>query len=132
MCLFTDQLKAKVATTDILVYKVVRKVFGNTYETPFMGYRFFFKDGETAEIRGALPKTCQGVVAEGVHAYTHKGVAEYKAKCCGDDDDVLWAIVPEGCLYYDGVFSDIVSEKLIIFKTYGAYKAYEEQKRAKK
>ena len=48
MCLFTDHLKAKVATTDILVYKVVKKVFGNTYETPFMGYRFFFKDGKMA------------------------------------------------------------------------------------
>ena len=132
MCLFTDQLKAKVATTDILVYKVVKKVFGNTYETPFMGYRFFFKDGKMAEIRGALPKTCQGVVAEGVHAYTKKYVAEYKSKCCGDIGDVLWAIIPEGSLYYDGIYSDIVSEKLIIFKTYGEYKAYEEDKIAKK
>ena len=59
-------------------------------------------------------------------------MAEYKSKCCYWGYSVLWAIVPEGSLYYDGIYSDIVSEKLIIFKTYGEYKAYEEEKIAKK
>ena len=123
MCLIPLELNHRIASQPILVYKVLVPVFGNTAETPFMGTRIFFDGEGTAIINGNLPETHHGVIEEGVHAYRKKGLADYKSTWTSGSV-VHYAVIPVGGRYFKGEYDDIVSDKLIVFKTYVDFKNY--------
>ena len=60
-------------------------------------------------------------VYEGIHSYNNK-----------IEDEEFWkiyhyAIIPKGGLYYIGIWGDIVSDKLIIFKNQKAFEDYKKE-----
>lgn len=138
MCLRIETRKL-VAKTDLLVYKCLDSHHTGEFCTPFQYIPVVFENG-MAVIDGGKrallvewehysDRRAVRVVNYGVHAYTKKIAAEATAsyfRDCGTK--AYYAVIPKGCKYYLGTDSDIVSTKMIVFKSKRDYDNYAKEK----
>ena len=119
MCLRIDlhshpNLQPRIAKDDIVVFKVLdHKKDG--WKTPYRDKRVFFIFGE-ARLRAKLNVSNNEYVDEGIHSCLHASTATSVWSDC-DNGNVFTAIIPKGAEYFVGRWGDIVSNKLIIYKT---------------
>lgn len=136
MCLYISKWhhgsnpKPKTAKKDIHVYKVLYDL-DNEYYTPFRRALVEFHSNiaiSTASRLTILRRSLNiefssvDIVTEGIHAYRTILRAKSISNCMGGY--IYHAIIPKGTKYYVGIDKNIVSEKLIIFKTKEAFKKY--------
>ena len=107
----------KRAKCDIHVFKALDWINIDKYRTPYQKVPVEFKQFK-AELFVKHFTFIDGEVAKGIHAFRYKG-----------RDPIFDAIIPKGTLYYIGTNDDIVSKKLIIFRTYSSYLEYLGNKR---
>ena len=143
MCLKLASKKL-VAETDLLVYKCIDyDKDTDTYCTPFQYLPIVFKDGVTVIEGGdnalAIERVWSNqlnkmttVINFGVHAYTTKKEAVDTANLFpASGTEVYYAIIPKGCPYYLGLNFDIVTTKLIVFRTKMNFNKYAKGKEIK-
>ena len=143
MCLKLASKKL-VAETDLLVYKCIDyDKDTDTYCTPFQYLPIVFKDGVTVIEGGNMALTIEKVknaatnkyvdgINYGVHAYTTKKEAVDTASLFpASGTEVYYAIIPKDCPYYIGLNFDIVTTKLIVFRTKRNFDKYAKGKEIK-
>lgn len=139
MCLIVGTKKL-VAKTDLLVYKCLDKE-GRKFCTPFRYLPIKFTNGrcviESAETALTIEKEWHEkklvkVINIGVHAYTDKDISDDIAERfpeCGTK--TYYTVIPKGCPYYVGMKFDVVSTKMIVFKSKEDFDKYAEGKEIK-
>ena len=118
MCLYTKQIKPKVAEKDLVVYKVLDYNMGS----PYYGLLYPLNRKVTSELlcydHVWNPRNQLFNVEEGLHAFTNRLAAHSHAQCLeysnGHIQFVYKAIIPKGSKYYIGIDNDIASDALIV------------------
>lgn len=113
MCLYTTQLKPKVAKKDIYVFKVLRKA----------RIHFYSPCRDSLYLLGHMKKSALGSpllyygndyrILEGLYAYTRFNTA-LGLTYCHNNRYVFIAKIPKGSLYYKGYYDEIVANALIV------------------
>ena len=119
MCLRIDlkrhpNLQPLIAKDDIVVSKVLEHG-RRGWTTPYQHKRVFFIFGE-AKLRSKLKVRNNEYVDEGIHSCSDTSTAVSILSDC-DNGNVLTAIIPKGAKYFIGKWGDVVSNKLIIYKS---------------
>ena len=130
MCLIVDEKKHikifnrylfKIAKEDITVYKDLRAFGHDLFETPVMNEPVSFGENGIAVMSVSrfgweYDKFFRKyAVGKGIHSYTSPKIPFY----CR-----FYAIIPKGTRYFVGDCYDMVSTKLIIFRSYDDYEAF--------
>ena len=122
MCLYTKQIKPKVAEKDIVVYKVLDHNMGS----PYYGLLYPLNEKRTSILKRYDWKWEEKGykiydVEEGLHAFTKRLAAYVKQYYLNQPDrnnlatySVYKAIIPKGSKYYIGLDNDIASDALIV------------------
>lgn len=108
-------LQPLVAEEDIMVFKVLEH---KKYEwkTPYRNKRVFFFFGK-AKLHAKLNVENDEYVDKGIHSCLRSSTAASILLSNCDDGKVFTAIIPKGAEYFIGRWGDVVSNKLIIYKT---------------
>lgn len=136
MCLnvLKGSKKPKTATEDITVYKRLYRVRGRTYLSPFQDYKYvsgrlYTSELGTVQVRKYHPESVRakilrnksktqisvGDIEKGIHAYTSRETAEFKAWDWASEV-VVECTIPKGAQYHLGTGNEIVSNQLLIGK----------------
>lgn len=120
MCLYTEQIKPKVAEKDIVVYKVLN----HNMLSPYYGLSYPLNRKITSKLlcydHEWSPRTPIFNIEEGLHAYTKRRVAYARQHDLNilTKESVVYsvykAIIPKGSKYYIGLDNDIASDALIV------------------
>ena len=117
MCLFTRWKKPKIATEDIVVYKIL-SVYSTHLASPYMN--FVYDLDRLYETKFTKSKGCSGTgyyIYAGFHAYVSKKSASASDLDCSFStyERVYKCIIPKGSTYYiSSDKSEIVANKIII------------------
>lgn len=111
MCLYTKWKKPKIATKDIVVYKVLR-TYSEHIESPYRGFVYNLK--ELYETKLTKCKSLGGLeysIFEGFHAFVSKKINWYFRT----HEKLYKCIIPKGSTYYiSSNNKEIVANKIII------------------
>lgn len=121
MCLYTKQIKPKVAEKDIVVYKILDYNMGS----PYYGLLYHLNRKITSDLQIYDSRRFLGTqllnVEEGLHSFTKRIVAYLTQrylniyyKKSGITYSTYKAIIPKGSKYYIGLNNDIASDALIV------------------
>lgn len=130
-----DYSKRFIAEKDIIVYKALDHcdTFGNKCIcTPYMYYPIVFVNGKCI-ISSVLTTSDSPYVSVGVHAFRTE--ERIKRTCDFFPETKMtkhWAIIPKGSKYYIGQEEDIVTNKLIVFKTREEFRKYRKEHKCTK
>lgn len=125
MCLISSKEKPEVASQDIKCYKILAHERKN-YFTPYRDFPVKFNEVLNDEALEKVGKYFDYTIVESgyFHSYSSTNAAMLKIrelnrrrKSHGKEPlklDVFEAYIPEGSLYYKGVFSDMCSKSLVI------------------
>lgn len=117
---FEGRYKSFTARTDLEVIKVLNE-YSYGFYTPYMNKQISFKDGKSLMKAGGngahLTKRKSYSVNQGIHSY-------YDYNKSGDKSYFEYynckkhkSVIPKGTNYFVGIDGDVVSEKLLVFKT---------------
>lgn len=133
MCLFVDEkihtperkrATYRIASQDILVYKVLKNPHEKCGYAPYMDTRWTFGSPRSYQrLRKSLNITNEAIEA-GLHAFTSLSTAEYRASKLDTSGfygsynkyKVFPAVIPKGSRLYFGCKDDIVATDLIVYK----------------
>lgn len=141
MCLFIDKNYHKgkvnltqsiVTDTDIQVWKCL-DVMDDCYYTPYMERKIKFDSGN-----GIATQSCKRFswgdnektsIARGIHSFWSRFNANYVVEQFNHTHGTnkFYAVIPKGSHIFIGNCGDIVSDKLIIFKTVFDFYNYEDE-----
>ena len=113
-------IKCLVAKEDILVYKCLDCTSGE-YCTPFQYMPIIFAKGKYVYNKVNMPKSkCEwnDTIGVGIHAYSTKNaaIALSKSFYWGNGTSMHYAVIPKGSNFYVGVYDNIVSNNLIVYR----------------
>ena len=123
-----DYSKPFVAEKDIIVYKALdhrdSSTGKKTLRTPYQYCPISFTDGKCV-MDGDLECTYDKNVSIGFHTFTSEGLISLVCEMfTATKMTKHWAIIPKGSKYFIGIEDEIVSNKLIIFKTREDFRKY--------
>lgn len=127
MCLTLKFNTRFCVSYDIKVYKMLCDRDPNDIKTPYQKTPVLFKDG-VADLQindEDLKPTILEHVHQGIHSYS--SLSECRKMSCVFTYSVYYAIIPAGTPFYVGKREDVVSSKLIIFKTENDLRNYEDK-----
>lgn len=107
-------LQPLVAKKDMVVFKVLEHK-KHEWKTPYRNKRVFFFFGKI-KLHAKLNVVYDTYVDEGIHSCLYASTATSVLSDC-DNGNVFTAIIPKGAEYFIGTWGDVVSNKLIIYKT---------------
>ena len=119
--------KPFIAKNNIIVYKALdTKDDGNMHIcTPYMNFPIIFDNGKCV-MKEPRMDIYGDLVENGIHSYTTeqrcKETCDDFFQCTGTRR--FWAVIPKGSEFFVGIDDDIVSNKLIIFKTREEFRKY--------
>ena len=127
MCLTLKFNNRFCVSYDILVYKMLNDTDHLDIRTPFKNVPVLFKDG-VAELQindEDLKPNMLKDVNKGIHSYS--SLSECRERSFVFTYSAYYAIIPAGTPFYVGKREDVVSSKLIIFKTENDLRNYEDK-----
>ena len=121
-------IKCLVAKEDILVYKCLDCENGKYY-TPFQYMPITFTKGKCVYKKANMPKSkCywNDTIGVGIHAYSTKNAAIALSKSLygRNGTSMHYAVIPKGSNFYVGVYDNIVSNNLIVYRDKRCFDRY--------
>ena len=112
MCLYTKSVE-KVAENDLYTITVLNCYPEDNLKSPYQDVKY--KLGELKTVNSLRKRALQGeVIRKGLHSYI-----DCKHHCFGEIYDkykLYICKIPKGSRYYIGIYSDIVSDNLIVLE----------------
>jgi hypothetical protein len=106
----TKSAKAKIATEDIVCYKILYpKFFRHSFESPCENFHYT-PNKTTKQVTIKLVGKC---INKGYHSYKTKNIAKRSILFSADSHEIYKFIIPQGTRYYKNK-TEYVSETIIL------------------